>query len=151
MDSRLQKKFVKGIIHSAIFAAALHNPFTNRELTNMLWRVTDLHEATLAENILNIAFETAEQNHATKIFKVGLSLGELAGVEALTLSFDVLKKNTPADGAQLVIKRVPCHAVCNKCGKVFQLEHYNFFCPECDGILILQSGRELLVDYVDCE
>lgn len=119
----------------------------------MLWRVTDLHEATLAENILNIAFDAAQQNHATKIFKVGLRLGELAGVEveALMLSFDVLKKNTPADGAQLIITRVPCRAACNKCGKVFQLEHYNFFCPECDGILILQSGRELLVDYVDCE
>lgn len=115
--------------------------------------MTDLHEATLAENILNIAFDAAQQNHATKIFKVGLTLGELAGVEveALTMSFDVLKKNTPADDAQLIIKRVPCRVACNKCGKVFQLEHYNFFCPECDGILILQSGRELLVDYVDCE
>ena len=112
-----------------------------------------MHEATLAENILNIAFEAAKQNHATKIFKVGLTLGKLAGVEveALNLSFDVLKKNTPADNAELVINRVSCSAVCNKCGKVFELEHYNFFCPECDGILILKSGRELLVDYVDCE
>lgn len=112
-----------------------------------------MHEATLAENILNIAFDAAKQNHATKIFKVGLTLGDMAGVEveALTLSFDVLKKNTPADGAELVIKRVPISATCNVCGKNFQLEHYNFFCPECDGILILQSGRELLVEFVDCE
>ena len=112
-----------------------------------------LHEATLAENILNIALDAAEQNHATKIFKVGLTLGEMAGVEveALTLSFDVLKKNSPATDAELVINRVPLTATCNKCGKNFRLEHYNFFCPECDGILILQSGRELLVDFVDCE
>ena len=112
-----------------------------------------MHEATLAENILNIAFDAARQNHAKKIFKIGLTLGELAGVEgeALTLSFDVLKKNTPAENAELVIKRVPIKAACNKCGKTFQLDHYNFFCPECDGILILQSGRELLVDFVDCE
>ena len=112
-----------------------------------------MHEATLAENILNIAFDAAKQNHAEKIFKIGLTLGEMAGVEveALNLSFDVLKKNTPADGAELVIKRVPISATCNKCGKNFQLERYNFFCPECDGILILQSGRELLVDFVDCE
>ncbi len=112
-----------------------------------------MHEATLAENILNIAFDAAEKNHATKIFKVGLTLGEMAGVEveALTLSFDVLKKNTPADGAELAIRRVPISATCNKCGKTFQLERYNFFCPECDGILILQSGRELLVEFVDCE
>ena len=112
-----------------------------------------MHEATLAENILEIAFEAARQNHAEKIFKVGLTLGEMAGVEveALNLSFDVLKKNTPAEDAQLVIKRVPINAACNKCGKIFRLERYNFFCPECDGVLILQSGRELLVDFVDCE
>ena len=112
-----------------------------------------MHEATLAENILNIAIDAARQNHAAKIFKVGLKLGELSGVEveALTLSFDVLKKNTPAADSVLAIERVPCCATCNKCGKIFRLERYNFFCPECDGILILQSGRELLVDYVDCE
>ena len=112
-----------------------------------------MHEATLAENILNIAINAARQNQAEKIFKIGLTLGELAGVEveALTLSFDVLKKDTPADGAELVIKRVPISAACNKCGKTFHLERYNFFCPECDGVLILRSGRELLIDFVDCE
>ena len=112
-----------------------------------------MHEATLAENILNIALEAAEQNHAAKIFAIGLTLGEMAGVEveALTLSFDVLKKNTSADGAELVIKRVPICATCNKCGKSFRLANYNFFCPECDGVLILESGRELLVEFVDCE
>ncbi len=112
-----------------------------------------MHEATLAENILNIALDAAQQNRATKIFKVGLTLGELVGVEveALRMSFDVLKKNSPADDAELVINRVPISATCNKCGKIFKLERYNFFCPECDGVLILQSGRELLVDFVDCE
>lgn len=113
----------------------------------------NLHEATLTENILDIALEAAEQNHAAKVFKVGLTLGEMAGVEveALTLSFDVLKRNTPAEDAELVIRRVPISATCDKCGKTFELERYNFFCPECDGVLILKSGRELLVDFVDCE
>ena len=112
-----------------------------------------MHEATLAENILNIALEAAQQNHAVKVFKVGLTLGELAGVEveALTLSFDVLKRDTPAEDSELVIKRVPISAACNKCGKTFQLERYDFFCPECDGVLILKSGREMLVDFIDCE
>ena len=112
-----------------------------------------MHEATLAENILSIALTAAQENHAAKIFKVGLTLGEMAGVEveALQMSFDVLKKNSPANDAELVINRVPISATCNKCGKTFRLERYNFFCPECDGVLILRSGRELLVDFVDCE
>ena len=119
----------------------------------MILGVVVLHEATLAENILNIALEAARQNNAAKVFKVGLTLGDMAGVEveALNLSFDVLKKAPPAEDAELVIKRVPISATCNKCGKTFRLERYNFFCPDCDGVLILQSGRELLVEFVDCE
>lgn len=112
-----------------------------------------MHEAALAESILKIAFDTAEKNHAKKISAVGLKLGDMAGVEveALNLSFKVLTENTMAQGAELKINRVPISAKCNKCGKVFEVPHYNFFCPECDGILILQSGRELLVEFVDCD
>ena len=112
-----------------------------------------MHEATLAENVLSIAVEAARQNHADKIFRVGLRLGDMAGVEveALRMAFDVLKKFSPAADAELVIERVPVTAECNGCGKIFRLERYNFFCPECDGVLILRGGRELQVDFVDCE
>ena len=112
-----------------------------------------MHEAALAESILKIAIDTAEKNQAKKISAVGLKLGYMAGVEveALNLSFKVLSENTLAQGAELKINRVPISAKCNKCGKIFEVSHYNFFCPECEGILILQSGRELLVEFVDCE
>ena len=112
-----------------------------------------MHEAALAESIIKIALDTAAENNAKKITAVGLKLGDMAGVEieALNLSFKVFCKDTIAEGAELKINRVPVRAKCNKCGKVFTISHYNFFCPECDGILILQSGRELLVEYVDCE
>ena len=112
-----------------------------------------MHEAALAENILKIALDAAEKVHAKKISAVGLKLGEMSGVEveALNLSFEVLSRGTLAENSALKINRVPIRAECNKCGKIFRLENYNFFCPECDGILILQSGRELLVEFVDCD
>lgn len=111
-----------------------------------------MHEATLAESIIKIAVDVAEKNKAKKISAVGLKLGEMSGVEveALNLSFEVLSRGTLAEGANLKIERVPIQAKCNKCGKIFKLESYNFFCQECEGILILQSGRELLVEFVDC-
>ena len=112
-----------------------------------------MHEAALAEGILKIALDVAAQNNSKKISAVGLKLGDMSGVEveALKLSFDVLIRGTIAQGADLKISRVPIRAKCNKCGKVFTVSHYNFFCPECDGILILQTGRELLVEFVDCD
>ena len=112
-----------------------------------------MHEAALAESIIKIALDVAAENNSKKISAVGLKLGDMAGVEieALSLSFNVLTKNTVAEGAELKINRVPISARCNKCGKFFTVSHYNFFCPECEGILILQSGRELLVEFVDCD
>ena len=112
-----------------------------------------MHEMAIAEGILNIAFDYAEKNRASKITKITLKLGEMSGVEleALNVSFDVLTKGTVAEGAELEVKRVPLMGKCNKCGKEFHIEQYNFFCPECDGILILQSGRELQVESLDME
>ncbi len=112
-----------------------------------------MHEASLVEGILKIALEVAAENRAEKISAIGLKIGDMAGVEldALNFSFDVLKKNTIAENAALKINHVPIIAQCNKCGKTFNIARYNFFCPECGGILILKSGRELLVEFVDCE
>ena len=112
-----------------------------------------MHEAALAEGIIKIALDVATENNSKKISAIGLKLGDMSGVEigALNLSFNVLTKNTIAEGAELKINRVPISAQCNKCGDVFEVSHYNFFCPKCDGILILQTGRELLVEFVDCD
>ena len=112
-----------------------------------------MHEMSLAEGILKISLDVAADNRAKKISAVGLKLGEMAGVEveALKFCFDILTRNTIAENAELKINRVPIIGECNKCGKTFNVADYNFFCPECDGILILKSGRELLVEFVDCE
>ena len=112
-----------------------------------------MHEMAIAEGILNIAFDYAEKNHAAKISRITLKIGEMSGVEleALHMSFEVLIKGTIADGAELVVNRVPIIGQCNKCGGEFHIKQYNFFCPECDGILILQSGREMQVESLDME
>ena len=112
-----------------------------------------MHEMSVAEGILKIAFDVMNKNHCSTIRSIGLKVGEMSGVEleSLTMAFTVLTRGTPADGAQLKINRVPITAVCNQCHKTFRVDRYNFFCPECDGVLILQSGRELLVEFVDVD
>ena len=112
-----------------------------------------MHEMAIAEGILNIAFDYADRNQASKITKITLKIGEMSGIEleALNMSFDVLIKGTIAEGAELIVNRIPIIGQCNKCGKEFHIEQYNFFCPECDGVLILKSGRELQVESLDME
>jgi len=112
-----------------------------------------MHEMAIAEGILNIAFDYAKMNNSNKINRVNLKIGEMSGVEieALNVSFNVLTKGTIAEGAELNIERIPIIAKCGQCSKEFHLENYNFFCPECRGILILQSGRELQVESLDLD
>lgn len=112
-----------------------------------------MHEMSVAEGILKIAVDVMHKNHCRTIKAIGLKLGEMSGVEleALSMAFDVITRGTPADGALLKINRIPITAQCNRCHKNFRVRHYNFLCPECDGVLILKTGRELQVEFVDVD
>ena len=113
-----------------------------------------MHEMSIAEGILKIAVDIMEKNNCSTIGAIGLKVGDMSGVEleSLNLAFSVLVRDTPARNALLKIERVPVTAQCNRCLKTFRVEHFNFRCPECDdGVLILKSGRELLVEYVDVD
>ena len=113
-----------------------------------------MHEMALAEGILDIALDYGKQNEAKRIAEVGLLIGEMSGVEqeSLRFSFEMLVKGTIAEGAKLVIKKVPLMGKCSKCGKEFHIEHYDFWCPECkDGALTTISGREMKVEYLEVD
>ena len=41
---------------------------------------------------------------------------------------------------------------CSKCGKEYHIEHYDFWCPECEnGVLTTISGREMQVEYLEVD
>ena len=113
-----------------------------------------MHEMAIAEGILDIALDYAKANDAKKIKEVGLLLGEMSGVEvdSLNFSFNMLVQGTIAEGAVLKIKHVPLIGKCSKCGKEFHIEHYDFWCPECEnGVLTTISGREMQVEYLEVD
>lgn len=112
-----------------------------------------MHEMSLAEGILGIAKDYAEQNGAKKVTKIALLIGEMAGVETDSLEFclHTVIKETIADGAAIEIKHVPLVGCCTMCGKERHIEKYNFVCPDCGGVLDTVSGREMRVDYLEME
>lgn len=67
-----------------------------------------MHEMSIADSILNAVRTEAEKHPGARVKKVGLRLGELAGVdrESLSFCFEVLAKDTDLDGLALVIQ--PC-------------------------------------------
>lgn len=112
-----------------------------------------MHEMAIAEGIFDIAKEQAAKENSARIMKIGLLIGEMAGVEeeALRFCFSALVRGTLAENAELSIKRVPLVGRCGICDYEKPIENYNFICPKCGGGLSVVSGRELRVEYVEME
>ena len=105
-----------------------------------------MHEVSMMQNTLDIAIAQARKNGATKIDRLTMNIGELAGVipEALEFAFEVLIRGTMAENAQLEIKNIPVVCYCQECDRNFQPHNYIYECPECKRISTnIIQGREL--------
>jgi len=116
--------------------------------------VAFLHEMAIAQGILDIALDTAAQNDATKILRVSLLVGQLTEIEpaSLRFCFEALAADTPAAGAELEVTVIPLRGRCRDCGGEFAIEHYRFYCPDCNSAAVeILSGRELKVEHLEVE
>jgi len=113
-----------------------------------------MHEVSICESIMDILREQAEAAGATKITSVKLVIGEMAGVveDSMRFAFEVLSKDTLAEGAELVVDNVPLTARCKSCGAEFHVEGYAFNCATCGAYEIeIVSGREMMIEEIDME
>lgn len=106
-----------------------------------------MHEASIAQSLLDIATEECRKKGFNKIISVRIRIGKASGVmpEALLFAFDALKAGTMASGATLDIEEVPVSGHCDSCGSDFTVgEEYILKCPRCgSGSFRACSGREL--------
>jgi hydrogenase nickel incorporation protein HypA/HybF len=113
-----------------------------------------MHEASIMQNVFDLAFEQLEAQAATRIVRVRLRVGELSGVvpEALEFAFEAMKVGTPAADTALEIERVPARLACRRCEREFEPENYPADCPECGNWAVdVRRGQELdlvLVEFV---
>jgi hydrogenase nickel incorporation protein HypA/HybF len=113
-----------------------------------------MHESSLAMSILGIVTDQADKAHACAVHQVTLCVGELAAVEATTLTacFEMLAEGTVADKARLVIERIPATGACLTCGAAVRRQNRTMRCPACATSSIkLVTGRELYVDSIEVE
>lgn len=85
------------------------------------------------QQVFDLAVARMHQESATRIVRLRLRVGDLAGVipEALSFAFDALKPDTPAAQAELEIERVPAQLQCRGCSHPFETGHYPSICPAC--------------------
>ncbi|MBY5992401.1 hydrogenase maturation nickel metallochaperone HypA [Ferrimonas balearica] len=111
-----------------------------------------MHEMSLAEGILQIVESQAAGS--PKVHSVTLSVGELAGVEleSLKFCFDVVTRETSAEGASLEIESVPGSAFCFDCLAQVPLARRGDPCPRCEGYqLTVVGGDQMKVKSLEIE
>ncbi|GAI07407.1 unnamed protein product, partial [marine sediment metagenome] len=53
--------------------------------------------------------------------------------ENVKFYFEILSKNTIAEGAELIFEKDKSKAYCINCNKDFEIENLDLICPECEG------------------
>jgi hydrogenase nickel incorporation protein HypA/HybF len=111
-----------------------------------------MHELSVTQSILDMAVEEAKKAGASSVDKISIVLGELTGIaeDCVRFYFDIIKKDTLAENAQLSFSHVPAVLKCKKCGYEFQRQTFPFTCPKCGspGVLI-DKGKELYIDHIE--
>lgn len=114
-----------------------------------------MHEMSLIQSMLDILVEEKKKHGLSKVHKVNVVNGALAGAvtDALTFAWEALTPGTEFDGVELVIREVPVKLRCS-CGNEFEAQSPRYApCPECDEVLghqVLQ-GKELYIENIEAD
>jgi hydrogenase nickel incorporation protein HypA/HybF len=113
-----------------------------------------MHEMGITQGILAASFDAARDAGMTQISEIRISVGELTEVVdfALEFAFEALTPGTMAEGATLVIEKLPARSRCNQCGLEYEHDRFQMVCPNCSSMNVeLLQGRELRVDSIEAE
>jgi len=113
-----------------------------------------MHELAVTESLLELALRHAERAGARRIVRLNLVIGELASIvdESVQFYWDIISRDTMAEGAQLHFDRVPGTLRCVRCGHVFPINGSNYACPACDGEqLVVARGDEFRLESIEVE
>jgi hydrogenase nickel incorporation protein HypA/HybF len=113
-----------------------------------------MHEMSIAVNIFEVVERHLPKEQNTRVKKIFLRAGKLAAIYPLALEtcMKAISRNTPVEGAELVINEVPIQSQCRSCGAVTEFDEPPFICAMCGGAqLDIISGRELFVESIEVE
>jgi hydrogenase nickel incorporation protein HypA/HybF len=110
-----------------------------------------MHELSITQGIIDICTNSAGGERVTSVV---LEIGDLSGVvpESLEFCFDVCTRDTPLEGARLIIERVPAKGKCGECAAEFPISAFYEACPSCGSQRVsIVSGRELRVKELEVD
>lgn len=97
-------------------------------------------------DVLDTALRVAEKNGGKKVTKITLKVGLMSGVVPSYIQsfFDVISKETIANGAEIILEPDPAVFICPKCGEktVYEALGPEYVCGNCGNrALRLSSGH----------
>ncbi len=113
-----------------------------------------MHELAVTQGILDISLRHAEEANAKKITDINLVVGQFSSIvdDSVQFYWDIIAKDTIAQGAVLHFNRVPGEMTCQSCGHAFRPDGETFACPSCSSPSVrITKGEEFRVDSIDVE
>ena len=107
-----------------------------------------MHEMSIAQEIIRILDDLAQDYPDQSISRVHLHIGVLASVipDSLLFCFDSIKPGTPFAHAELLIETLDVRARCVSCEKDFCIQEFDFSCPYCQSTALeITQGKELCI------
>ena len=110
-----------------------------------------MHELAVTQGVLDIAVKNAGTR---KIQQINLVIGQFSSIvdDSIQFYWDIISKDTPAEGSVLHFERIPGEMTCQACGYVFGPTGETFNCPACTSPFVkVTKGEEFQVDSIDVE
>ena len=111
-----------------------------------------MHEFAITQSMLDLVLEQAKKAGAKEVGKINVVIGEMTGVvgECVQFYFPFLSQGTIAEGATLCFTMVSTMARCRDCSREFELQEFDWACPNCGGnSLEIIAGKELFVESIE--
>ena len=113
-----------------------------------------MHELSITENILTIAVKHANKAQANQITNIYLVIGKLSSIvdDSVQFYWDLISKNTKAEGASLHFRRLPIIIKCNQCSHTYSPQGTDMVCPKCNSEkIIIVQGDEFYLEAIDID
>jgi hydrogenase nickel incorporation protein HypA/HybF len=113
-----------------------------------------MHEISVTESILEIATRHAAKASASRITDLYLVIGRLSSIidDSIQFYWDILSKDTIAEGAKLHFRRIPIKMLCLDCQESYTPDSWDLACPACGSARVkIVAGEEFYVEAIGVE
>lgn len=114
-----------------------------------------MHELSVTQALLDLTLKHAQTAGAKKVTQLNIVLGQMSTIidESVQFYWDIVAKDTPAQGAVLHFERVPATLHCFNCSAQFKLNGGDgFLCPHCQSAQVrVIRGDEFRLDSIEVD